>query len=202
MLLLPAGATNINIREILPSNNYLAVRNQSGHYYMNGNWRIDVPGPISFAGATWHYDHRPQGFAAPDILTCHGPIAEPVYLALLYQGDRNIGIKYEYSLPENSVHGAQTEVYAWSFKPFSECSQKCGGGTQRREVLCVGQGSLAEVDDNLCDVNTKPAEVKVCGNDACPPSWVVGEYGNCSEPCGQNGTQTRSVQCLQLAANK
>lgn len=202
MLLLPAGATNIDIREVLPSNNYLAIRNQSGHYYMNGNWRIDVPGPITFAGAIWHYDHRPQGFAAPDYLTCHGPISESVYLALLYQGDRNIGIKYEYSLPENSVHEPNADVYTWTHKPFSECSKKCGGGFMTREVLCVSQTNLVEVDHNLCDVNLKPADGEVCGNDACLPSWVVGEFSNCSKPCGNDGIQSRLVQCQQLTSNK
>lgn len=169
---------------------------------MNGNWRIDVPGPITFAGAIWHYDHRPQGFAAPDILTCHGPTTEAVYLALLYQGDQNIKIKYEYSLPENSIREPNNDVYTWSFKPFAECSQKCGGGTQTREVLCVSQNSLEEVDRNLCDINSKPTEEQQCGNEACAPSWILGDFGNCSQPCGSNGTKTRTVQCVQVASNK
>ena len=32
------------------SNNYLALRNQTGHYYLNGNWRIDYPQQFEAAG--------------------------------------------------------------------------------------------------------------------------------------------------------
>lgn len=201
ILLVPSGATNIKIKEVQPSNNYLAIRNLNGSYYLNGNWRIDVPRPITFAGAIWHYDRRPQGFSAPDHITCHGPTSESVYLVLLYQ-DRNVGIEFEYSVPSNALHETETDVYAWSFKPYSKCSQRCGGGVQSRVVLCVKQTSLEEADPNLCDANLKPAEEKKCGNEACPPTWVVGEFGRCSQPCGKEGNQTRAVQCAQLAANK
>lgn len=201
VLLIPSGATNINIREVKPSNNYLAIRNLSSHYYLNGNWRIDVPRPMSFAGSIWHYDRRPQGFSAPDHITCHGPTSEAVFLVLLYQ-DRNVGIDFEYSVPESSAHETEKSNYTWSYKSFSECSQQCGGGTQTREVICVSQTSLEEADPNLCDVNEKPVEQQACGQDGCPPTWVVGEFEKCSLPCGENGTQTRTVKCEQLEANK
>lgn len=82
ILLIPAGATNIEIQERAPSNNYLAIRNLTGHYHLNGNYRIDFPRPMQFAGSVWHYERRPQGFAAPDKLTCIGPTTEAVYLVV------------------------------------------------------------------------------------------------------------------------
>lgn len=82
VLLIPAGATNIEIREIAPSNNYLAIRNQSSHYYLNGNWRIDFPRPLNFAGCFWHYERKPQGFAAPDHLSCIGATTEAVFVVV------------------------------------------------------------------------------------------------------------------------
>jgi ADAM-TS Spacer 1 len=36
--------------QVKASNNYLALRNMSGHYYLNGNWRIDFPQQIEMAG--------------------------------------------------------------------------------------------------------------------------------------------------------
>lgn len=104
ILLIPASATNIQIKEKAPSNNYLAIRNASNHYYLNGNWRIDFPRPLTFADAIWHYDRRPQGFAAPDHISCVGPISENVYLVLLYQ-DRNVGIDYEYRYKNGHLIG-------------------------------------------------------------------------------------------------
>jgi papilin len=82
ILLIPAGATNIDIKEKLPSNNYLAIRNLTGFYHLNGNYRIDFPRPISFAGTIWYYERKPQGFAAPDRLTCIGPTTEAIYLVV------------------------------------------------------------------------------------------------------------------------
>lgn len=197
ILLIPSGATNIEIKEIEPSNNYLAVRNLSGHYYLNGNWRIDFPRPLTFANAIWHYDRRPQGFAAPDHITCMGPSSEPVYLVLLYQ-DRNVGIRYEYSVPESSAHLSEPDTYQWTYKAFGDCSVSCGGGFKTREVTCNSRTSLEQVDDELCDVNEKPSDTMQCGQVACPPKWVEGPYEKCTMPCGTNGTQTRTVHCERV----
>jgi papilin len=82
ILLIPQGATNIHVRERRPSNNYLAIRNRQGTYYLNGNWRIDIPRTFTIAGSIWHYDRTPQGFAAPDSISCIGPVTEPVYIVV------------------------------------------------------------------------------------------------------------------------
>jgi papilin len=84
ILLIPQGATNILIQERSPSNNYIAIRNLTGHYYLNGNYRIDFPRPMTFAGSLWTYERKPNGFAAPDKITCLGPIAEAVYLVVCF----------------------------------------------------------------------------------------------------------------------
>lgn len=82
ILLIPQGATNIEIQERSPSNNYLAIRNLTGHYYLNGNYRIDFPRPMFFAGSLWSYERKPNGFAAPDKITCLGPTDQAVYLVV------------------------------------------------------------------------------------------------------------------------
>lgn len=82
ILLIPSGATNILVQEIGPSNNYLAVRNTTGHYYLNGNWRIDFPRTMEFAGCKFHYNRDPQGFSAPDRISCLGPIDEAIFIVV------------------------------------------------------------------------------------------------------------------------
>lgn len=199
ILLIPSGATNIEIKEVSPSNNYLAIRNSTGHYYLNGNWRIDFPRQLQFAGSFWHYDRRPQGFAAPDHLTCAGPTNEYIFLVLLFQ-DRNVGIHYKYSVPESSAHLSEPDTYAWTFTTFGSCSTSCGGGVQTRQVTCNSRTSLELVDDSLCDLAAKPSETQQCGAGACPAKWVEGAYGNCSMPCGSNGTQSRTVRCEHVVS--
>ncbi|XP_059610565.1 papilin isoform X4 [Phlebotomus argentipes] len=197
ILLIPAGATNIEIKEVAPSNNYLAIRNLVGAYYLNGNWRIDFPRPMTYAGGIWHYERKPQGFAAPDHLTCMGPTTEPIYLVLLYQ-DRNVGIRYEYSVPEATARLPQHETYNWVFGPYSECSATCGGGFQTRNVTCNSRTTLEQVDDSLCDTTERMEDARQCGQEPCPPRWTETPWGKCSLPCGSDGKQEREVTCERI----
>lgn len=200
ILLIPAGATNIQIKEKAPSNNYLAIRNVSNHYYLNGNWRIDFPRPLTFAGSVWHYDRRPQGFAAPDHITCVGPTTENVYLVLLSQ-DRNVGVDYEYSIPELAARQTKPDTYIWTFSPYGECSAKCGSGIQTRRITCNSQTTLEQVDDSLCSGADKPADTQACGQETCPPQWTETDWSKCSAPCGGNGIQTREVKCEEISSD-
>lgn len=199
LLLIPEGATNIRIEETKASNNYLACRNQSGHYYLNGNWRIDFPRPMQYAGAWWDYERKPMGFAAPDKLTCSGPITESIYIVMLVQ-DKNVTVDYEYSIPEALSH-SQPEVHTWTHREFGPCSASCGGGTQSRQVSCHNRVNLKEVESSLCDPLTKPEEIQACGVEPCVPHWVEGEWAKCSKGCGSDGFQNRTVTCERISNN-
>ncbi|XP_022911513.1 papilin isoform X2 [Onthophagus taurus] len=198
ILLIPAGAVNIKVREIAPSDSYLAVRNTSGYYYLNGNWRIDFPRTIDFAGSKFHYDRYPQGFSAPDSITCLGPTEEALFIVLLFNQKDNVGVEYEYSTPKTIHHLEDPETYAWTFDQFTTCSASCGGGYQYRNVTCAGRMSLEEASANLCDVNNKPVESQRCGESPCDPMWVAKDWEKCSESCGENGVQTRKIYCEQI----
>ncbi|XP_035782943.1 papilin-like isoform X2 [Anopheles albimanus] len=200
LLLVPTGATNVVINERAPSNNYLAIRNLTGFYHLNGNYRIDFPRTITFAGCDWHYERRPQGFAAPDRLTCLGPTTESVYLVLLAQ-DRNVGVQYEYSVSSASAPVDEPDSYSWMYTEFQPCTVSCGGGVQSRNVTCNSKSSLREVDEGLCNANEKPTTTQKCGQQACPPRWFEGPWSNCSKPCGTEGKQTREVYCERLSAD-
>ena len=62
-----------------------AIRNITGHFYINGDWRIDAPRAMHFAGTTFHYERRPDGVGflfSPEIIRCKGPITEPLFLVV------------------------------------------------------------------------------------------------------------------------
>ena len=91
MLLIPAGATNLRITETKTSNNYLALRNSSGGYIINGNWRIDFTGDYDAVGTTFHYEKTVKGrgkaaklraIFAPEQIRALGPLTEPVYFVV------------------------------------------------------------------------------------------------------------------------
>ena len=117
---------------------------------------------------------------------------------LLYQ-DKNVGIKYEYSVPEGAAR--VPDSYSWTFTPYEDCSVTCGGGIQTRKVTCNSRTSLEQVDDSLCDSSIKPADLQKCGEESCPPRWVEGPWGKCSSPCGSNGTQDRVVHCERVVSS-
>ncbi|KAH8295400.1 hypothetical protein KR018_010895, partial [Drosophila ironensis] len=199
LLLLPQGATNIRVEETAPSSNYLACRNNTGHYYLNGDWRIDFPRPKFFADSWWNYQRKPMGLAAPDQLTCSGPISESIFIVMLVQ-EKNISIDYEYSIPE-TLSQSNAETHTWTHLEFSPCTAKCGGGTQKRGVTCNNRLTLAEAHSSLCDAKTKPAEEQACGTEPCAPHWVEGEWGKCSKGCGSDGSQNRTVTCERIASS-
>jgi len=59
-----------------------AIRNVSGHFYLNGNWRIDFPRDLNFAGTDWIYERKPVAFYSPEVVRAVGPINEAVFIVV------------------------------------------------------------------------------------------------------------------------
>ncbi|XP_050510138.1 papilin isoform X5 [Diabrotica virgifera virgifera] len=200
ILLIPAGATNIRVEELAPSNNYLAIRNTSAHFYLNGNWRIDFPRATDFAGTRFKYERTPQEFDAPDIITALGPTDESLFIVLLFEGS-DVPVSFSYSLP-TSVPPPPNETYSWIYDEFLPCTVTCGKGIQYRNVSCAGRNSLEPVQESLCDSHTKPEDVKTCNQIDCLPQWYPSEWSDCSVPCGEEGgVQTRKLVCQKVNAS-
>lgn len=213
LAVIPPGATNIRIAEMKASNNYLALRNSTGHYYLNGNWRIDYPQQMDICGTTFHYERKykntkargPLTLFAPESIRALGPTTESLYIVILYQ-ETNPGIEFEYSLKKDAVKETPVGTsggYSWTQASWGECNAPCGGGTRVREVFCSAVDTFERVDDGLCDPYLKPPENETCNASPCKPRWNVGEWGNCTEGNGTDCTQFqfRNVFCEQTLAN-
>jgi len=76
---IPEGARNIRVEEVAEANNYLAIRNDRGHYYLNGHWYIQWSGNYEAAGTVIQYlrEGNKESFVAP------GPIKEPLHVMVL-----------------------------------------------------------------------------------------------------------------------
>eukprot|EP01006_Ploeotia_vitrea_P034698 TRINITY_DN65790_c14_g1_i2.p1 TRINITY_DN65790_c14_g1~~TRINITY_DN65790_c14_g1_i2.p1 ORF type:complete len:1985 (+),score=893.63 TRINITY_DN65790_c14_g1_i2:504-5957(+) len=84
-------------------------------------------------------------------------------------------------------------THSWVTGEWGACSKSCGTGQRTRTVICQGSDSSV-ADDSKC-TETKPAASENCNTQACPVlSWVTGDWGACSKPCG-GGTRTRTVEC-------
>ncbi|UYV74611.1 PAPLN [Cordylochernes scorpioides] len=185
ILLVPAGATNLVVKERAPSPNYLAVRNLTGHFYLNGRWRLDLPRELHFAGTTFRYDRPAERLEAP------GPTTESLFIALLYQ-TQNTGVDYEYSVPRE-VHVSANGTYSWTTdSELGPCSASCGRGVREQRVRCIETTGAREVSSHLCDPRERPSTSAPCPDlKPCPAKWVVkGPWGPC-----QDGRQERTLQC-------
>ncbi|NXJ91165.1 PPN protein, partial [Corythaixoides concolor] len=190
IFIIPVGATSIRIKEVMPSRNFLAVKNVRGEYYLNGHWTIDFSRALQVASTVMHYDRGSEGDLAPELLHARGPITEPLVIELISQ-EPNPGVQYEYYLPMQG----QASGYSWSYGSWSECSSECGGGFQSRLVFCTIDNEI--YPDYMCRNKPQPDNNRTCGHQTCPQTkrWKTGEWGPCSATCG-GGTQTRSVYCV------
>ncbi|XP_030832858.1 A disintegrin and metalloproteinase with thrombospondin motifs 7-like [Strongylocentrotus purpuratus] len=73
---IPAGARNIVLDELVSSQNYLAISNASGHDLLNMDWYIDWSGEYQAAGTIISYE-RIDNKERVEIL---GPISEPLHI--------------------------------------------------------------------------------------------------------------------------
>uniref|UniRef100_A0A2H1V4N0 SFRICE_005771 n=1 Tax=Spodoptera frugiperda TaxID=7108 RepID=A0A2H1V4N0_SPOFR len=206
ILLVPEGSTNIIIEEVKPSNNYLALRNKHGRYYLNDNYKMDFPGRIMVPGGFCTYERSWKGLPSPDKLHCLGPITESLYLSLLLQ-DENVGVKYEFSVP-NDFKIPNNLQYEWVREEYTPCSATCGGGFQSRNVTCRSREKLEMVDNNngtaaivpdgecLKLLGPKPELTQKCNQDEPCPLWFVGQWKPCDKLCDE-GRQIRQVVCHQ-----
>ncbi|GAV00689.1 hypothetical protein RvY_11503-2 [Ramazzottius varieornatus] len=195
-LVLPAGSTNIQIRERRPSDNYLAVRTGAGEYITNGDFRTDNGKRTAvIAGTTFHYQRESRMYLSAQLLTAKGPTSEPIFIALLHQ-EKNNGILYEFYAPKMAKDSG-TLTFTWLARSYGPCSKSCGEGSQTREVVCVRTSDYEAVEEHLCDIAAKPLSTRHCTVEAvCPASWKVGEWEVCSANCS-TGTQHRSIVCVQ-----
>ncbi|XP_058843229.1 papilin-like isoform X1 [Acipenser ruthenus] len=212
MFIIPVGATSIRIREVVPTRNFLAIKNVRGEYYLNGHWVIDFPRAAHIGSTVLHYERGAEGDLAPETIHGRGPTTEPLVIELIRQ-EPNQGVEYEYYLPYRS----QSQGYVWGYGSWAECSKECGAGYQSRLVFCTIDNEA--YSDYLCASRPRPVSNRTCNLQPCPQtkrmaylyqaqvwmrtehlssrvySWKMGEWSACSATC-DGGTQTRSVFCL------
>ncbi|XP_058878935.1 A disintegrin and metalloproteinase with thrombospondin motifs 16-like isoform X2 [Acipenser ruthenus] len=190
---IPAGARSIRVYEMNSSSSYLAVRNSYHKYYLNGYWTVDWPGRHTFSGTVFEYK-RP--YSRPESLTATGPTNETLVVEILLQG-RNPGVGWEYALPkpDGDKMRLPKHNYTWAIVR-SECSVSCGGGQMTTKAACYRNLHM-QVSLSFCNPKSRPMTGLVsCNAQACPPSWSVGDWGECSRSCGM-GEQLRQVLCTQ-----
>ncbi|KAM5256430.1 ADAMTS-like protein 4 [Ctenodactylus gundi] len=95
ILQIPAGASQLQIAQLRPSSNYLALRGPGGRSIINGNWAVDPPGSYSGSGTVFLYNRPPREEGKGESLSAEGPTTQPVDVYMIFQED-NPGVFYQY----------------------------------------------------------------------------------------------------------
>uniref|UniRef100_A0A1A8U2E1 ADAM metallopeptidase with thrombospondin type 1 motif, 6 n=1 Tax=Nothobranchius furzeri TaxID=105023 RepID=A0A1A8U2E1_NOTFU len=190
----PKGSVYIEIKEVVVSKNYIALKSEQDDYYINGAWTIDWPRKFDIAGTSFHY-RRPSD--EPETLEALGPTTENLAVMVLLQ-EQNLGIRYRFNVPIQRTGSGDNEVgFSWNHLPWSECSATCAGGSQRQEMVCKRLDDNSVVQNSYCDQDGKPPEnQRDCNTEPCPPEWFIGDWSECGKTC-DGGTRTRTVLCIR-----
>ncbi|XP_067826123.1 LOW QUALITY PROTEIN: ADAMTS-like protein 2 [Heptranchias perlo] len=98
---IPVGATDIQIIERKKSDDVLAVADESGNFFVNGNLKVDGPRNVHLAGTVFKY-RRPMDVYETGIeyIVAQGPTDRGINILLLIQSGKNPYITYEYTMPQ------------------------------------------------------------------------------------------------------
>ncbi|NXI49220.1 ATS10 metalloproteinase, partial [Chloroceryle aenea] len=185
---IPKGSVHIDIRELNLSINYLALRGESGEYYINGKLSIDPPRRFDIAGTTFHYRRSPE---EPESLEALGPTNITLFVMVLVRTELQ-GIRYKFNTP---IGRDSSNAYSWHYTPWTKCSVLCAGGSQIQSVVCKKLSDGSTVSNHFCSLESKmPERQRPCNTEPCPPAWVIGNWSECSRSCNE-GVRTRSVFC-------
>lgn len=97
-----------------------AIRNDSGYFYLNGNWMMEFSRSIRCAGTIFRYERKASSSISPESIFALGPTTEAIMIVLLYQ-EKNLGIIYEFSVPI-ALGQSHANTYNWNAGDFSDCS--------------------------------------------------------------------------------
>ncbi|XP_029296255.1 A disintegrin and metalloproteinase with thrombospondin motifs 12-like [Cottoperca gobio] len=197
---IPEGARDILVKEVAEAGNFLALRSEAvEEYFLNGNFIIQWNGEYEAGGTTFYYERSGN----MENLTAPGPTKQPVMLQLLFQ-EKNLGIKYEYTIKKNKVTGNEViePIYRWRHGAWTDCSTTCGLGGQHQPVRCF-EMDVGVVDESLCDpVSRLEDRHRKCKNMDCPARWWVGGWQQCTATCGSDGVRKRTVLCVRTVSGE
>ncbi|XP_070826956.1 thrombospondin type-1 domain-containing protein 4 [Chaetodon trifascialis] len=107
--------------------------------------------------------------------------------------------------PTNQEENCNTQSCPayWDIGEWSECSRRCGPGTQHRQVICLqvtdvhanGTETSVTVVPELCGLSDRPVTKSTCQLKICSQWEIRSEWSPCSVPCGV-GQRSREVVCV------
>ncbi|XP_056149822.1 ADAMTS-like protein 2 [Lampris incognitus] len=99
---IPAGATDIQIIERRKTENILALSDEGGHFFFNGNTVIDNPRNFHVAGTVFKYRRPSNTFSdGLEYIIAQGPTLQGLNVMYYNLNGKLPHITYEYTVPRN-----------------------------------------------------------------------------------------------------
>ncbi|XP_063791870.1 ADAMTS-like protein 2 [Pseudophryne corroboree] len=119
---IPVGARDIQIVERKKSADVLAVADEAGYYYFNGNFKVDSPKNFLIAGTVFKY-RRPMDVYETGIeyIVAQGPTNQGLSIMVWNQNGKNPSITFQYTLLRRP-HSRITQPVYYTF-PDSESEE-------------------------------------------------------------------------------
>ncbi|KAG5879484.1 hypothetical protein JTB14_013989 [Gonioctena quinquepunctata] len=148
---IPQGSRNIRIEELAPSVNTMAVSDKTEKvFYLNGDHHEYRDGDIKFGKVEGVYTHSEPG---KETLIINGPISEDLIFFVVFYDAENVGYRYTYAEPSTDL--TYTPHYHWELLDWTDCTAKCGGGSQEGKYECV-ENKAGKVSSTFCVGDDKP----------------------------------------------
>ncbi|XP_049876741.1 thrombospondin type-1 domain-containing protein 4-like [Pectinophora gossypiella] len=204
----PRGACRLNITEIMPSENYIALKVTNGSYIINGEFAVSAPGTYEAAGARFMYS-RPAGL---DTVLALGPIHHPIDIMVLYT-QPNPSIKYEY-LTDSETDETSNDI------PMSNNIPQHHAGTRHHRhhnanhtraldhpksdttlpFFTFHDSTLPKQQPHTNTLESQSqVETNAIGNRKF--TWKILSFTQCSRTCG-GGLQVGKFKCVEVTGGE
>ncbi|KAG1689560.1 A disintegrin and metalloproteinase with thrombospondin motifs 6 [Nymphon striatum] len=195
LLKIPKGSTKVLIEQVESSKNFLALRESSGKYLINGDWIIDWPKKVYVNGSIITYSRHEE---KPESISINGPTTVEFDIFLLVQ-EENSGIRYSYNNPLTLNHSQDIfDNFFWNYSSIRNCSSGCDKEFQILVPFCKDRRNGEVLSNTVCRSTSQPPVIRrPCFDRQCyRQSWVVGNWSECSAECGKNGFRRRNITCM------
>ncbi|CAG9766768.1 unnamed protein product [Ceutorhynchus assimilis] len=199
----PAGSKNFKFEEIEPNPNLLALGLPDGNpnsTYFNEAFKKRKTGVYTLGskkGSFLLYNRKvgEGGGETESIIWDRNKEDIGLYIA---HASPKVKKMVKYSWIEPSATPTKEPKYRWDMAEYTQCSARCGGGTQDPILNCFEE-EAGKVGNNLCEKLEKPqTSSQKCNENPCAAEWKVSEWGRCRACKKKGGVQVREVQCLKM----
>lgn len=183
----PRGACRLNVTEVVPSENYIALKESNGTYIINGEFAVSAPGTYDVAGARFLYTRT----ASLDGIFAVGPIHKPIDIMILYT-QPNPNIRYEYL---TDTEDETSNDIPTSMPPAHHQMQRHHRHHPPPHSLPRTDSSISKESNFYSLESQSQAESNVIGDRKF--MWKIMSFTPCSRTCG-GGLQIGKFKCVEV----